>query len=221
MSKASLGIWIEKARAALEESADLMEEMASVSSPWVAETAAIIARSLARGGKLLTCGNGGSAADAQHIAAELAVRFKQERKALPAIALTTNPSILTAVSNDLGYDQVFARQIEALGSKGDVLLALSTSGASPNVRVAVERAKQIGMQTIGFTGKKGKDMVELCDRCVVVPSTVTARIQEAHIVVGHAICELVELWSMAELELAENFTTRGEPNFTLPQKETG
>jgi D-sedoheptulose 7-phosphate isomerase len=141
---------------------------------------------------VLLCGNGGSAADAQHIAAELAGRLRRERAGLPAIALTVNPSVLTAVSNDYGYEMVFARQVDALGRKGDVLIGISTSGTSPNVVRALEAARARGMATIGLMGERGGPMEAHCDVAVAAPSSDTQRIQEIHIVVGHAICEIVE-----------------------------
>ena len=144
------------------------------------------------GHKIFLCGNGGSAADCQHLAAELVVRFTRERQGLPAIALTTDTSILTACGNDYGYDRVFSRQVEALGRMGDVLLAFSTSGNSVNVLAAVRRAQEAGMFTIGFTGSKGGEMAELCEICITVPSTVTARIQECHILLGHWLCDELE-----------------------------
>ncbi len=148
--------------------------------------------SLGAGGKVLLCGNGGSAADAQHLAAELVGRFVRNRRALPAIALTTDSSILTAVGNDFGYETVFARQVEALGRPGDVLFAISTSGSSPNVVAAMEQARQQGMHVIGMTGGDGGRLAEGCEPCLVVPSSDTARVQEMHILLGHAICQLVE-----------------------------
>lgn len=147
---------------------------------------------LAGGNKILFCGNGGSAADAQHLAAELIGRFQTERRSLAAVALTTDTSILTAVANDYGYEQVFARQVEGLGRSGDVLIGISTSGNSTNVVKAVEMARSAGMHTIGFTGEGGGRLAELCDLCFAVPSPVTARVQEMHILAGHIICELVD-----------------------------
>jgi D-sedoheptulose 7-phosphate isomerase len=144
------------------------------------------------GKKVLLCGNGGSAADAQHIAAELVGRFVIERKPLPAIALTTDTSALTAIGNDYGYEHVFSRQVEALGNPGDVLVAITTSGTSKNVVAAVTVARELGMKVIGLTGAKGAAFVASCDAGVAVPSTNTARIQENHILIGHAICALVE-----------------------------
>jgi len=152
----------------------------------------LLVKTLKRGGKILLCGNGGSAADCQHIAAELVVRYEKERQALAAIALTTDTSILTAHANDIGFDSVFARQIFGLGTDKDCLIAISTSGKSPNVLMAAEAAKQQGMVTIGLTGGSGGKLKGLADIAVVVPSHVTARIQEAHILIGHWWCGLVE-----------------------------
>tara|TARA_B110000503_G_scaffold34861_2_gene56909 strand:- start:34028 stop:34627 length:600 start_codon:yes stop_codon:yes gene_type:complete len=145
------------------------------------------------GNKLLIAGNGGSAADAQHIAAEFVSRFNYDRPGLPALALTTDSSILTAVGNDYGYEQLFRRQIEANGQTGDVFLGISTSGNSPNILMALEAARLKGITTIGLTGESGGKMRELCDHCLCVPSDDTPRIQEAHIVIGHTLCAMVEL----------------------------
>ncbi|WP_027001595.1 D-sedoheptulose-7-phosphate isomerase [Hugenholtzia roseola] len=142
--------------------------------------------------KILFCGNGGSAADAQHIAAELSGRFYTDRPPLYAEALHVNTSYLTAVGNDYGYDFIFERMTEAAGRKGDILVALSTSGNSPNVLKAVEKANQIGMTTIGMTGSKGGKLKMLCQECFCVPSDDTPRIQEMHLLIGHILCQLVE-----------------------------
>ncbi|WP_298704489.1 D-sedoheptulose 7-phosphate isomerase [uncultured Veillonella sp.] len=147
---------------------------------------------LSNGNKILFCGNGGSAADSQHLAAELVGRFQKERLSLPAIALTTDTSILTAVGNDYGYDEIFKRQVAGLGRTGDVLIGISTSGNSGNVVKAVELARTMGLHTVAFTGEGGGKLRELCDITMAVPSTVTARIQEMHIMIGHIICELIE-----------------------------
>ena len=147
---------------------------------------------LANGKKVLFCGNGGSAADSQHLAAEFVGRFQKERQGLPAIALTVDTSILTAVSNDYGFDKVFVRQVEALGNEGDVLVGISTSGTSPNVLAAVELAKAKGMYCVGMTAANGAKLAELCDECIAVPAKVTARAQEMHILIGHILCELVD-----------------------------
>jgi D-sedoheptulose 7-phosphate isomerase len=152
----------------------------------------VIAGSLAAGGALLVCGNGGSAADAQHIAGELTGRFFRDRKPLRALALHANTSSLTAIGNDYGYHEVFAREVGAHGREGDVLLAISTSGNSQNVLRAIEVAREKRMIVIGFTGKTGGKMRDLCDICLRVPSTSTPRIQECHILIGHATCELLE-----------------------------
>jgi D-sedoheptulose 7-phosphate isomerase len=151
-----------------------------------------IAKRIKEGNKILLCGNGGSAADCQHIAAELVGRFGMERKALPAIALTTDTSIHTAVGNDYSFDTIFERQVEALGNKGDVLIGISTSGNSKNVLNAVKKAKEIGLLTVGFSGKDGGKLLKLADHCFVVKSFSTPRIQEVHITLGHVLCDFIE-----------------------------
>jgi D-sedoheptulose 7-phosphate isomerase len=156
------------------------------------DIAAAIVAALRAGNKLLLVGNGGSAADAQHIAAEIVGRYKQERPAYAAIALTTDTSALTAIGNDYGYDQVFARQVEGLGQRGDVLLAISTSGRSPSILNALRKAHARGLTTIGFTGAKGKAMAELCDLLLVAPSDDTPIIQQIHLATAHGICAEVE-----------------------------
>jgi D-sedoheptulose 7-phosphate isomerase len=147
-----------------------------------------------RNGLIMLCGNGGSAADSQHIAAELVVRLNKDvnRRAIKALALTTDSSILTAGGNDYGFDRVFSRQVEAFGSPDDVLIAISTSGTSNNVVMAVEEARSRGVRTIGLLGGTGGTLAALCDTSVVVPSSVTARIQECHILIGHVWCEMIE-----------------------------
>jgi D-sedoheptulose 7-phosphate isomerase len=145
------------------------------------------------GHKLMVAGNGGSAADAQHIAAEFVSRFNFDRPGLPALALTTDTSILTAVGNDYGYEQLFRRQVEANGVGGDVFLGISTSGNSPNILQALQAARLKGITTFGLTGKTGGKMRDLCDHCLCVPSEDTPRIQEAHILIGHTLCAMVEL----------------------------
>jgi len=161
-------------------------------APAVDRVVAITARSMAAGGVLLVCGNGGSAADAQHIAAELTGRFFRDRKPLPALALHGNTSSLTAIGNDYGYDEVFAREVGAHGRTGDVLLAISTSGNSRNILRAIETSREKQIAVIGLTGESGGKMRDLCDVCLCVPSTSTPRIQECHILIGHTICELLE-----------------------------
>ena len=149
-------------------------------------------QSLRNVGKILLAGNGGSAADAQHIAGEIVGRFAFDRRALPAIALTTNPSILTAVANDYGFEHVFARQIQSHGRAGDVFIGYSTSGTSPNILRAFEEARGLGLICIGMTGNRGGPMTKLCDHLLAVPSSETPRIQEGHAVLGHLLCALVE-----------------------------
>jgi len=152
----------------------------------------MVSEAIVDGKKLLLFGNGGSAADAQHIAAELTGRYKSERKGLPAIALTTDTSALTAIGNDYGYKEVFKRQIEALANKGDIVIGISTSGNSKNVIKALKKAKKKGCKTIGLSGKDGGEMNEVCDINIVVPSNDTPRIQEMHILIGHIICQSVD-----------------------------
>ena len=164
---------------------DTMQEKLELASSLVVET-------LKSGNKVLLCGNGGSAADAQHIAAELTGRYKTERKGLPGIALTTDTSALTAIGNDYGYERIFDRQIEALANKGDLIIGISTSGNSKNVINAFIIGKQLGCNTLGFSGKDGGDMNKICDINLVVPSNDTPRIQEIHILFGHTICQIVD-----------------------------
>jgi D-sedoheptulose 7-phosphate isomerase len=151
-----------------------------------------IVAALRAGNKLLLVGNGGSAADAQHIAAEIVGRYKEERPAYAAIALTTDTSALTAIGNDYGYDQVFARQVEGLGRRGDVLLAISTSGRSPSILNALTKARARGLTTVGFTGVNGQAMTELCDLLLIAPSDDTPIIQQIHLAIAHGICAVVE-----------------------------
>jgi len=158
----------------------------------IADVAQRCIDALRRGNKILLAGNGGSASDAQHIAAELVGRFEKDRPGLPAMALTTNASQLTALSNDYGYEAVFSRQLQALGKEGDVFFALSTSGNSANVVNAAEVAKAQGLVTVGMTGESGGKLESLCDVCIKVPSSNTARIQEAHITIGHIVCAHIE-----------------------------
>lgn len=150
------------------------------------------ANALNAGGKLMWCGNGGSAADSQHLAAELTGRFIKDRRPLAALALSTDSSALTCIGNDYSFDEVFARQVMGLGRAGDVLIAISTSGHSRNVVRAVEEARALGMSVIGLLGRDGGVLKALCDVAIVVPSAVTARIQEAHILIGHTLCGMVE-----------------------------
>lgn len=163
---------------------DLIETILNISDT--------IAEAFRNGGKLLVIGNGGSAADAQHIAGEFLSRFSFDRAPLPAIALTTDTSVLTAIGNDYGFEQVFERQVRGLGRAGDVLIAISTSGRSPNVLAALRAAREIGVRTIGFTGTSETAFSQLCDRCLIAPSGETPLIQQIHIIAAHAICGLVE-----------------------------
>lgn len=156
------------------------------------EASKLAVETLKNGNKILLCGNGGSAGDAQHIAAELTGRYKTERKGLPGIALTTDTSALTAIGNDYGYDRVFDRQVEALAQKGDLLIGISTSGNSKNVINALKLAKQMGCKTLGFSGRDGGAMNEVCDINLIVPSNDTPRIQEMHILFGHTICQIID-----------------------------
>ena len=158
----------------------------------VARVVDVITDALKKGNKILLFGNGGSAADAQHIAAEFMNRFLIERPPLPAIALTTDTSVLTAIANDYGFEQAFARQVQGLGAAGDVLIAYSTSGNSPNVLKAIETARCLGMTVVGFTGASGGRMAALCDVCIRAPHDVSPVIQECHAAAGHTLCLLVE-----------------------------
>jgi phosphoheptose isomerase len=160
--------------------------------PDIEQAAITILAALKSGNKILTCGNGGSAADAQHFSAELVARYDKERRSLPAIALTTDTSAVTAIGNDYSYEDVFARQIEGLGAKGDVLVAITTSGNSPNVLKAIEAAQKKGVHVIGLTGKGGGKMKDLAIHNVIVPSSVTARVQEGHILIIHSWCRLID-----------------------------
>jgi len=162
------------------------------------KVAEVVIAALRAGNKLLIIGNGGSAADAQHIAAEIVGRYKQDRPAYAAIALTTDTSVLTAIANDYGFEQVFARQVAGLGNRGDVLLALSTSGRSPNILAALRGGRERGLVTIGFTGSKGDALGALCDHLLVAPSDDTPVIQQIHLAVAHGICDEIERTLMRE-----------------------
>src|SRR5216683_8295718 len=164
----------------------------SVDLSLVANVSEVLIKALRQGNKALLFGNGGSAADAQHIAAEFVGRFAFDRPALPALALSVNTSCVTAIGNDYGFDQVFSRQIEAIARPGDVAIGITTSGNSPNVLRAVTAARKIGLRTVGLTGRSGGKLKECVDYCICVPSDVTPRVQECHILVGHVISELVE-----------------------------
>jgi D-sedoheptulose 7-phosphate isomerase len=179
-------------RSHLDASVAVTQKIAESCSDVIFEITERIIRALRDGKKVLLCGNGGSAADSQHIAAELVCRFRMNRPALPAIALTTDTSILTAVSNDFGFETLFSRQVEALGREGDILIGLSTSGSSKNVALAMHQAKQGGLFAIAFIGQKSGPVSEFADVILHIPSDITARIQEGHATVGHIICDLVE-----------------------------
>jgi len=176
----------------LSSASDTMAEAARCCAADIEAAANLVVECLKGGGKLLLCGNGGSAADAQHIAAEMSVKMKQVRAPMAAVALTTNSSLLTAQANDLGFDTVFSRQVASLGRKGDVLVAISTSGDSPNILKAVEAARQNGIKVLGLAGCGGGKLAPLSDIAVVAPSSDVPRIQEVHIAVGHLICEYAE-----------------------------
>lgn len=171
---------------------DVFGRMLKESVGSIEACAELIVAAIKGGKKVLLCGNGGSAADAQHIAAEFVGRYESERIALPAIALTTDTSALTALSNDYGYEHVFRRQVEALAREGDVLVAISTSGNSPNVISAMMKARELGCRIVGLTGAKGGKFAALCDSCVIIPSERTSRIQEGHIAVGHIWCQYLD-----------------------------
>ena len=176
----------------LNQHLDVFQKVFAENVETIDQCAELIFETFAKGGKVLICGNGGSAADAQHLAAEFVGRYETERIALPSIALTTDTSALTALANDYGFEKVFARQVEALAREGDILIAISTSGNSPNVIAAVMQARQKGCKVIGLTGAKGKKLASLCDAAILVPSERTARIQEVHITVAHIWCEIID-----------------------------
>jgi len=182
----------EQVRQQLLDGARLREQVAAELLESITAAAERLTACLRAGHKLLLCGNGGSAADAQHIAAELVGRYTRERPGWPAIALTTDTSALTAIGNDYGYDRIFDRQVEALGRQGDALIAISTSGNSPNVLAAVVRARAQGLYTLGFAGRDGGRLAAACDLCLTIPHDETARIQEMHITLGHILCDWVE-----------------------------
>jgi D-sedoheptulose 7-phosphate isomerase len=183
----------EAARAAILDSLTVQERLLDdLHVEAMVRAAELAAESLLAGGRLLLFGNGGSAADATHIAAEFVGRFLSDRRSLPALSLSDNASSVTAIANDFGYENVFARQVEGLGSEGDVAVGISTSGRSANVLAGLRKAREGGLATIGLTGADGGPMAELCDVCITVPSGSTPRIQEGHALIGHVLCELVE-----------------------------
>jgi D-sedoheptulose 7-phosphate isomerase len=175
----------------LREHLALFETLESLTEP-IEQAGALIARALGAGHKLMLCGNGGSAADSQHIAAELTGRFIRDRRPLAALALSTDTSALTCIANDYSFEEVFARQVAGLGAAGDCLIGISTSGNSRNVIKAFEAARAIGMPVIGLLGRDGGALRARCDVAIIVPSATTARIQEAHILIGHTLCGMVE-----------------------------
>lgn len=175
----------------IDQHLQVVEQLKSLSDS-IHQVAQLILNAFKQGNKLLLCGNGGSAADAQHIAAEFTGRYQKEREPLPALALHTNISAVTATGNDYSYDQIYEREVKAHGKKGDILIAISTSGHSKNILLAVQAAKERNLTTIGFTGSQGGKLKELCDLSLCVPSDFTPRIQESHILIGHILCELVE-----------------------------
>jgi phosphoheptose isomerase len=179
-------------RVALGEAADLHRRVSGEQADAIVRAALLMRTALAEGHQVLVFGNGGSATDAQHFAAELVGRFGRERRGLPVVALTADGAILTAVANDLGFDRVFSRQIEALGRKGDVAFAITTSGTSTNVNRGLERARASGLQTVGLTGRDGGETGRLVDVHVNVPGTTSAQVQEVHRTVLHVMCELIE-----------------------------
>lgn len=187
-------ILIETIREQMRESAASLSAMAMDESllTRIGEVATLCVSALRQGNKLLFAGNGGSAADSQHLAGELVSRFHYDRPGLPAFALTTDSSVLTSISNDYGYQRLFARQIEAVGTAGDIFFAISTSGNSPNIIEAVNTARQKKLIAVGLTGKGGGALADLCDHTLRVPSDSTPRIQEGHILMGHIICQMIE-----------------------------
>jgi len=179
-------------RAALRDSASTLSQVEKSCAPAVAAAAELIMGCFENGGTVYFCGNGGSAADAQHLAAEFSGRYLVDRPGLPAVALTANSSAVTAIGNDYGYDQVFSRQLEGMGEPGDVLVAITTSGRSESVRNAVREAQRLGMNVIGMTGAAGAEFAALCDVALISPTRHTPNIQEGHIAMGHAFCLIVE-----------------------------
>lgn len=178
--------------AQLTEHREVVAKIERELTPAIAEMVILLVDTFKRGGKLLVMGNGGSAADAQHFVAEIVGRFKMERKGLPAVALSTDTSILTAIGNDYGFDKVFSRQIEALACSGDLVVGISTSGNSPNVQLALELARQKGCRTIGLLGKDGGSIKRVCQLALIVPTDDTPRVQEGHITIIHIVCDLLE-----------------------------
>ncbi|MFA5115252.1 MAG: D-sedoheptulose 7-phosphate isomerase [Candidatus Omnitrophota bacterium] len=182
----------DKIKDMLLENIRVKEEMLRTSITQVMKIAELLVECLKKNGKVIIFGNGGSASDSQHIAAELVGRFKKERQGLPAVALTANTSVLTALANDYGYEAVFSRQIEALAGKNDLAIGISTSGKARNVAAAIKQAAKMGLKTVVLTGSSGAELAKLADAALIVPSNSTPRIQETHITIGHIICEIAE-----------------------------
>ncbi len=178
----------------IQESIETKQKLINDLIPQISEVANFISDAVKENKLLMFCGNGGSAADAQHIVAELVIRFRGNinRRAIKAMALTVDPSIMTAGGNDIGYDNIFAREVEAYASAGDILIGISTSGNSPNVKKAIEEAKQRGAKSVALLGGSGGEIKGMCDYEIIVPSKVTARVQESHILIGHIICDIIE-----------------------------
>jgi D-sedoheptulose 7-phosphate isomerase len=190
-AKAS-GVGVARVEQVFGESAVVLGAVVRNDAPLVDRMTRLVAATVRDGRTIFFVGNGGSAAEAQHLATEFVVRFVRNRGPLPAVALTTDTSILTAAGNDYGFERVFARQVEALGRRGDLLVAMTTSGSSPNILAAVRAARARGMRVLGMTGASGRAFARRCDLCLVVPSRITARIQEVHLLVGHLCCEAAE-----------------------------
>lgn len=171
---------------------DIITRIEQDLSPQIAEMVTLLVETFSHGGKLLVMGNGGSAADAQHFVAEIVGRFKLERRGLPAVALSTDTSIITAIGNDYGFDKIFRRQVEALAAPGDLIVGISTSGNSPNILQALELGRDMGCRTVGLLGKDGGDIKDVCLLALIVPSNDTPRIQEGHITIIHIVCDLLE-----------------------------
>lgn len=195
----------EKVAACLQETSRLHAQLTEEQIVLIARTGTLMAEVLHRGRKIIWFGNGGSATQGQHMAGEFVGRFQQERRALPSISLTENMASITAIGNDYSFEQIFSRQLEGLGQSGDLVVGISTSGNSPNVIRALRTARELRLATVGLTGRSGGGMAALCDVCIQVPSTVTARIQEMHLTIGHILCAVAE-----ESLASPGLTPRGE-----------
>ena len=204
----------ESVRKQMLDSAKVKQDLADAHTGLIAAMAVTLAKAFCAGNKVLLCGNGGSASDAQHVAAEFVGRFRRERIALPAIALTANGPTMTAIGNDYGYEQVFERQVRALGKPGDVFIGITTSGRSPNVVAAARAARSLGLSTVCLTGGKPSPLSDICDLCLDVPSSSTARVQEAHLLMCHIACELIDEILFPENEQVSAFDRLSLPKFT-------